>query len=213
MLIICLLEKYVRSTKKQLLIVSALWLSTIMLWVFDTPMKLGQLFSQYLLVFMIGFWIKKLGIYEKIMNFKMAFLVIPLIAFFAVDFSGLFSYSNKFATFEGMLYINARIIIFSLALVLLSLLLLKKIKIQQSSFIKKIASMSAFIYLTEPFISFLLLTYLFADDAVYFADGTEFYLFQVTRVVVLLVLLPLAFIGGKKLIQKRASAQPTVLPR
>ena len=109
MLILCLLEKYAKSTKIQLLIVSVLWLSTIFFWVYNTPMELGQLFSQYLLVFTFGFWINKLKIYERIMNFKMASIAVPsfaslsLVAFFSADFSDLFTFNNAVDTFKTLL--------------------------------------------------------------------------------------------------------------
>ena len=213
MLILCLLEKYVKSTRIQLLTVSLLWLSTILLTVFNTPMRLGELFSQYLLVFVFGFWINKLKIYERIMNFKMTFFAVPLVAFFSADFSGLFNFNNAAEAFQKLLYLDFRSIIFSLVLVLLFLLFLRKIKIQQTGFIKLIASMSIIIYLSEPLISFALLNYVFGQTAIVFADGAQFYFYQVTRVVVLLGLLPLGFILGRRLYQKRGSPQFAALRR
>ena len=73
--------------------------------------------------------------------------------------------------------------------------------------------MSVIIYLVEPFISYVLLNYVFGQTAIVFADGALFYLYQVTRVVVLLGLLPLGFIVGRRLYQKRGSAQFAALRR
>jgi hypothetical protein len=213
MLVFCLLEKYVKNTKIQLILVLVLWFSTILLWVFDTPIRLGELFNEFLLVFMFGFFVNKLKMYQKIMRYKMVFFAIPLVAFFSVNFSNLFTYNNQVEALKALLYFNVRIIVFSLPLVLLALLFLKKVKIHENGFIKFVASKSAFIYLSEPFISYVILRVVFGQSEIYFADNLLFYIYQVTRVVVLLVLLPLVFMAGKKLYQKRASAHFTALSR
>jgi fucose 4-O-acetylase-like acetyltransferase len=208
MLIICLLEKYVESTKIQLFTISILWLSTMLLWVFDSPLKLGSLFSQFLLVFIFGFFVNKFKIYDRIMNFKMAFIAIPLVAFFSTDLSGFFSYNNEVETLKAMLYFNVRSIILTLGLVLLTLLFLRKIKVPKNGFALKIATRSSFIYLSEPFISFVILTYIFGQpDSLLFANGAEFYIYQAVRIVVLIVMVPLGFMAWKKIQQKRAPPQ------
>ena len=134
------------------------------------------------------------------MNFKMAALVIPLVIFFSFDFSGLFTYANVVAGFESQLYFNVRSIVLTLGLVLLALLFLRKMKVPKNGFAKKIATRSAFIYLLEPFISYLILTYIFgASDSFFLDGGTEFYAYQAVRVVVLLFGLPLVFIAVEKI--------------
>ena len=213
MLILCLLEKYVKSIRTQLLMVSLLWLSTILLWVYDSPLRLGQLFSQFLFVFMFGFWVNKLKIYEKIMSYKTAFFALPLVVFFSVDFSGLFTYNNQIEALKGLLYTNFRIIILTLGLVLLSLLFLRKIRIPKNGFVKRVASKSIFIYLGEPVITFVMVILFFGRTEIYLAEGALFWIYQVVRVVVLLVLLPLALIAIKTLYQKKTSAKPVAMPR
>jgi hypothetical protein len=210
MLIVCLLEKYVKTMKLQLFIVSVLWLSTILLWVYNTPMRLGQLFSEFLLVFVVGFWVNKLKIYTKIISFKMAYFAVPSVALFAFNFSSLFNYGNAVSAFMAYTYSFSRIIIFSLALVLLTLLFLRKTKVKQNSFIKLIASKSAYIYLAEPLISYAILRLVIGQPDIFVANGADFYIYLITRIVVLLVLLPLGFMAGTKLYQKRASAKLTV---
>ena len=94
------------------------------------------------------------------------------------------------------------------------LLFLRKIKIPKNGFAKQIASRSAFIYLAEPLISYIILTYMFMKpDTFIFINGTEFYIYNAVRVVVLLVLVPLGFMALKKLYQKRVSPQVAALPR
>jgi hypothetical protein len=199
MLIICLMEKYVKNIKIQVLAVSLVWLCTLALWVFDSPFRLGQLFSQFLLVFTFGFFLNKFRVYDKIMSFKMAALVVPLVVLFSFDFSGLFSYSNLLDSFQAQLYFNIRSIVLTLGLVLLTLLFLRKIGVPKNGFAKKVAMKSAFIYLSEPFISFLILTFIFgASDSVVFDGGVGFIAYQAVRVAVLLFGVPLAFMAWNK---------------
>jgi hypothetical protein len=215
MLIICLIEKYFKNLKIQVLAVSLVWLSTVTLWVYDSPFRLGQLFSQFLLVFIFGFYVSKFKIYDRIMNFKMAALVIPLVIFFSFNFSGLFTYANVVSGFESQLYFNIRSIVLTLGLVLLALLFLRKIKVPKNGFAKQIATRSAFIYLLEPFISYLILTYIFgASDSFILDGGIEFYAYQAVRVAVLLFGVPLVFIAYRKYHKSKSSVQvaAAVLP-
>jgi hypothetical protein len=215
MLVICLIEKYFKDLKIQVLAVSLVWLSTLTLWVYDSPFRLGQLFSQFLLVFIFGFYVSKFKIYDRIMNFKMAALVIPLVIFFSFNFSGLFSYANVVSGFESQLYFNIRSIVLTLGLVLLALLFLRKIKVPKNGFAKQIATRSAFIYLLEPFISYLILTYIFgASDSFFLDGGIEFYAYQAVRVAVLLFGVPLVFIAYRKYQKTKSSVQvaAAVLP-
>lgn len=210
MLIICLLEKYVKTTKIQVLIISAIWLSTILLWVYDSPLRLGLLFSQFLPVFVLGFFISKFKLYEKIMTYKMALFAIPLVLLFSVDLSSFFNYNSELEAFKALLYFTGRSIILTTGLVLLTLLFLRKIGIPQNGFAKQVARRSAYIYLLEPVISFIILTYVFMKpDNLFFADGIEFYIYQAVRIVVLLVIVPLGFMGFRKIYPKRTPSQVT----
>ncbi|MCW3995237.1 MAG: acyltransferase [Candidatus Bathyarchaeota archaeon] len=47
MFIICLIEKYVKGIKIQLALASIIWIVTILLFVYDSPFRLGELFSQF----------------------------------------------------------------------------------------------------------------------------------------------------------------------
>ncbi len=208
MLIICLLEKYVKSTRAQVAVVSAVWLCNIFLWVFNSPLRLGALFTQFLLVFVFGFYVNKFHLYDRMMTYKMAVVAVPLVAFFSFDFLNYFTFDVTWLEdFEANLYFNARSIILTLGLVLLVLLFLRKVKVPKNGFAKKIASKSAFIYLSEPFISFLILAYGFGLPDAFLADGPVFYLYQAVRTVALLVGVPLAFMAWKKISQRREAAQ------
>ncbi|MCW4045180.1 MAG: acyltransferase [Candidatus Bathyarchaeota archaeon] len=215
MLIICSVEKYVKSLKAQLLIVSLVWLTTILLWVFASPLRLGELFSQFLIVFLVGFYVNKLNMYERIMNYKTAFLSILLVAVFSFDFSEFFNYSNPAEAFKASLYLDTRIIMLTMGLVLIMLLFFRKAGVGKNGFIKEISSRSAFIYLSEPFLSFLILSYLFnKPDNVLFTDGAEFYLYQVVRVLVFFVLIPFTGMALKKAYEKRNAANSrTIKPQ
>lgn len=96
---------------------------------------------------------------------------------------------------------------------LLVLLFLRKVKVPKNGFAKKIASRSAFIHLSEPFISFVILAYGFGLPDAFLAGDAVFYLYQAVRTVVLLMGVPLAFMAWKKLVQKRVPVQAAVLPK
>ncbi len=212
MLVFCILEKYVKDPKMQVALTSLIWVSTMLLWVFDSPFKLGQLFSQFVLVFMFGFWVNKFGVYEKIMSYKTAFVTIPLAVFFSFDLSGMFSFDSQIASLEALLYSNGRIILLTLSSVLLALLFLRKIRIPKNGFVKYVASRSAFIYLSEPFVSFLILSLVFWRTEVYFADGAFFWIYQTVRVAVMLVLLPFMYRAIKTFYKNKTSAKSIVKP-
>ena len=195
MVITCALERYIQSTKKQILVIAALLLGTALLWAFNTPLRLDGLFNQYLLVFMFGFYISKFRLYEKLMTYKTALAAIPIVAFFALDFSGIFNYNTPLNAFSAHIYFNARSIALTMSLVLLTLMALRKVKIPVNGFAKQIADHSAFIYLSEPFISFVILTYVFGQGESFFASGPLFYLYQATRIIVLLVVMPFALLA------------------
>jgi len=202
MLIFCFLEKYVKNVKTQVLLVSVLWFATILAWVCGASMKPDQLFSQYFLVFMIGVWFNKLGMYEKVMNFKTAVVTVPLVALFALDFSSLFTFNNATETLKALLYSNGRSIILSLSAILLLLLLLRKMRFPRNRFVELIATTSIFIYLLDPFFSFILSDYVFGQTTIYFADGAIFYLYQIARIFILFVLWPPAIKAIRSYIKK-----------
>ncbi len=199
MVITCVLERYVKSTKIQLLTISALLLGTSLLWIYEAPLRIDALFNQYLLVFVFGFYISKFGLYEKLMNYKMALVATPIVALFIVDFSGVFNYNTAFNALIANIYFNCRSVALTMGLVFLALLALRKIKIPVNGFAKQIADHSAFIYLSEPFISFIILTYVFGQGETFFVGGPMFYLYQGVRIIVLLVAMPMAFIAWQYL--------------
>jgi hypothetical protein len=191
MFIFCLLEKYVKNIKFQVLIVSSIWILSILAWVFNSPFKLGMEFSEYLLVFTVGFWINKLKVYEKVMNLKTASLIVPSFALFSFDLSYVFNWSTPLESFKSLLYFNGRIFVLGICAVFMVLLILRKITIPGNNYVRLIASASIFVYLTEPFFSYLLTTYVFGVPMVNLGTGT-FYVYQTLRIGLLLVLLPVA---------------------
>lgn len=193
MAITCVLEKYVKSTKKQLIIISAVAIITALLWVYNSPLRFDSLFSQYLLVFVFGFYVSKLNLYEKLMTYKTAFFAIPTAIFFSFDLSGLFNYNTTLNALQAQFYFNCRSIMLTLSLVLLTLMILRKIQIPVHGLGKQIVDRSAFIYLSEPFISFVILTYVFGRIESFAVNDIMFYIYQVARIVALLVIVPLGF--------------------
>lgn len=205
MLIFCFAQKYVKNTKIRILIVSLFWFFTILAWVYDMPMKLGQVFSQYFIVFMIGAWVNEFKMYERVMNFKVAYVAFPLIALFLPNLSNLFTSNNAAETLKFLVYSNGRSIILSLSAIVLVLLLMRKLVVPRNRFVELIAATSVLIYLMEPFCSYILRSFIFGESTIYFASGAEFYLYQTTRIAVLLVLLPLTVKAARIIFQKRLS--------
>jgi hypothetical protein len=185
------LEKYVKNARYQVLIVAFVWLCTVLAWVYDMPMKLGIGFSQYLLVFTVGFWLNKLKMYEKFMSFKVAFVAAPLAALFSIDLSGFFNTNSAGGTLVSLLYFNLRSVVLSICVILLVLLFLRKLHFPAYNYVELIAKSSIFIYLSEPFFSYILRKFVFGQNTIYFAAGADFYLYLVIRVAILFVLLPL----------------------
>ncbi len=194
MVITCAFERYVKSTKRQLLGITALLACTAILWLYETPLKLDSLFSQYLLVFVFGFYVSKFALYEKMVNPKMAFLAVPLVTFFAFDFSGYFNYNTILNAFQAQLYFNCRSVLLTMGMVILALIALRRVKMPVHGLAKQISDHSALIYLYEPFVSFLILNYGFGQGQIYFADSLTFYLYQATRIGVLLIAIPCGFL-------------------
>jgi len=192
MLIFCLLEKYVKNARVQVLVVLVVWFLTILAWAFDTELRLGLLFTQYFLVFMIGVWMNKLELYGKVINFKTALVTIPLIILFSLDFSNLLTFNTATETLTALLYSNGRSIILSLSAILLVLFVMQKLRLSRNHFVELIAGTSIFIYLLDPFFAYLLSNYVFGEPTMFLSAGTNFYLYLTARIVVVLVLLPFA---------------------
>jgi hypothetical protein len=182
-----------------------MWLCSILAWVFDTPMKLGQVFSQYFLVFMIGVWFNEFRMYERVMTYKAAYVTAPLATLFLPDFSDLLTASSTTDTLAFLVYSHGRSIVLSLSAILLVLLLLRKLVFPRNRFVELIAATSVLIYLMEPFCSYILRNYVFGQTTIYFASGEAFYLYQIARVTVLLILLPFVAKVAKNIYQKRLS--------
>ncbi|NLE05161.1 MAG: acyltransferase [Crenarchaeota archaeon] len=196
MTITCFLEKYIKSTKKQILSISTLLIATTLLWLYNSPLMLDSLFSQYLLVFVFGFYISKFKIYEKMMNsYKTTLIAAPLALFFAADLSSLFNCNTVFSALQSQLYFNCRSIILTLSLVILALQIIRRIKIPVTGLGKQIADHSAVIYLSEPFISFVILTYIFGQPQSFHVGSLMFYLYQAVRIGILLIIIPSGFMA------------------
>jgi hypothetical protein len=197
MVITCLLEKYVRRTRIQLLAITALLAVTTFLWIHGSPLRLDSLFNQYLLVFVFGFYISKFGLYNKLMTYRTVLVAVPTVALFSIDLSSFLNYNTTLNALVAQTYFNCRSIMLTMSLVLLALYALRTVKLPVNGFAKQIADHSAFIYLSEPFVSFIILTYVFGQGENFFAGGLTFYLYQATRLVVLLGVIPLTFIAWK----------------
>jgi fucose 4-O-acetylase-like acetyltransferase len=195
MVITCLLEKYVHNTKIQLLAISILLAVTTILWIHGSPLRLDGLFNQYLLVFVFGFYISKFKLYDRLMTYKTAIVALPIVIFFSIDLSAFFNYNTILDAFAAQFYFNCRSILLTLSLVLLTLMVLRKVKLPTNGFVKQISDHSALIYLSEPLISFLILTYVFGQGEAFFAGGISFLLYQASRILVMLVIIPCAFVA------------------
>jgi hypothetical protein len=121
MLVFCVLETYIKSGKIQLLIVSVLWVGAILAWVYSSPLKLGLLFTQYFFVFMIGSWLNKAKMYDRIITAKTALVAVPFIVFFSLDLSAYFTLNNSVETLKYLLYFNGRTMMLGLSVVFLVL--------------------------------------------------------------------------------------------
>ena len=188
----CFVEKYVTNSKLQVLLVSALWFCTILAWVYDTELKLGQVFSQYFLVFMVGFWINKFDMYEKVTRFRAASVMVPIVVLFSLDLSTFFTLDTTTEALKYLLYSNGRSIIFSLSAVLLVLLILRRMKIPRNRFVEWIATISILIYFMDPFFGYTISNYIFGQPVIYFAAGAEFWFYILVRIAVLFLVLPFA---------------------
>ena len=191
MLILCFLEKYIENAKYQVFAVSVLWLCTILAWVFYLPERLGLLFSQYFLVFMIGFWLNKLKLYDRIVNFRTAYIAIPLIAVFSFNFSNIFTLNNPVNTLNYLLYYTGRSMLLSLSVILLVLLLLRKINVPRNHFVELITELSIFIYLLDPFLAYIVMFYIFGQSTINYFASPVFYIYQAIRVAVLFAVFPI----------------------
>ena len=191
MLIACLLEQHFKNVKVQVITISAMWLLSLLAWVYNSPLKLDWNFSQYFLVFMIGFWLSKSGKYESVLKPKMALVIAPIFAFFSLNLSNLFAFSSALETTKYLLYFHGRSILLSLSAILLVLILLKKLKAPHNQFIKMVAETSLFIYLLEPLLSTALGYWVFSSSMLYSVNGLAFYPYQIMRISFLFFLIPI----------------------
>jgi surface polysaccharide O-acyltransferase-like enzyme len=160
--IFCLLEKYVKNTKIQVSVVLALWFLNLAAWVFDNPstltlasFKLGLVFNQFFLVFMFGFWLNKFNLYARLVRFKSAVLAVPIFIIFWFDISSMLNFNSYLNSLESYLYFNVRSMILGLSVIFIFLALAKG-RVSSSRIVESIAKVSILIYLTEPFVSYLL---------------------------------------------------------
>jgi hypothetical protein len=193
MFIFCILEKYVTNPKWQILAAMLVWFLSLLAWVFDIPFKLGLVFSQYFLIFMIGIWVNKFKKYESLMRFRNLVVLVPLAALFSINLTGFFQVTTAPETLMYLVYTNVRSIVFSLSLILLVLLLLRKIGIPKKGYIELIAEISIFIYLTEPFLNFLLKTYIFGQPSTTFGVSDYLWIDFIIRGAIMFGLMPLVY--------------------
>jgi surface polysaccharide O-acyltransferase-like enzyme len=208
-LIFCLLEKYVKNPKVQVTLGFLIWFISVLGWVFDFSysgafevyahdLKLGIVFSQFFLVFMFGFWLNKFCLYERLVRFKILFLAIPLFVLFWFDFSSTISFSSPLSSLEHYLYFNIRSMILGLSVIFIFLTLVKG-RLSANKVIESIAKVSLLIYLSEPFVSYLLRNLIFGGQLhIYFSDTDHFILYQAVRIAFLFGLLPLLYVAAKK---------------
>ena len=199
MIIFCLVEKYVPNPKWQVLLISSLWFFTIFSWVVDSTLKLGQVFSQYFLIFIVGFWLNKFSIYEKVTKLRIGLIMVPLVALFTIDLSNFFNFNTTTEALKYLLYSNGRSIIFSLSTVLLVLIILRRLNVPNNRFVKWIATISILIYFIDPFFNYLISNYVFGQPVIYFAVGLEFWFYILFRIGALFVMLPITVKVFKKL--------------
>ncbi len=186
------LEKYVKNVKAQILLVSFLWVLGILGWVVDAPWKLGWAFSQYLLVFMTGFWLNKCDACDKIVKSNALVIVFMFtIIFFSVNLSYFFVSNNLIEILKYQLYVNTRTFALSLSVIFLAAHFIRT-RVRGNRFITLIAKQSLLIYLVEPLVSTFASNYIFNKPTLYAVTGLEFYSFQLVRFALLFILLPLA---------------------
>jgi hypothetical protein len=197
MLIFCLLEKYVKNPKLQVTLGLVVWFLSILGWVFDASFKLGLVFSQFFLVFMFGFWLSKFSLYDKIFRARYAVLAIPAFVFFWFDFSNLLNFNTLQNSLVNYFYFNVRITTLGLSTIFLFLLILKN-RVSSNRVVESIAKVSIIIYLTEPFLSYLLRDFIFSGQRIIESKTSEFIIYQALRIALLFGLLPLLYMAAKK---------------
>jgi hypothetical protein len=199
LIIFCLLEKYVKNPKIQVGAVIAIWFLDILTWVFDAPFKTDIRFSQYILVFMFGYFINKLKIYPKIVNLKAAVLAVPVLLLFSFDITSMFNTGNLFGNLGGNIYFSLRSVALGLSVIIISLFLMRKGKLSSNRLIDSIAKLSIIIYLSEAFVSYLLRTLFFGGQLeILLSNMTQFIAYEAVRFVILFLLFPLVYILIKK---------------
>lgn len=205
MILFSFIEKYISNSKAQFILIITFWLSSILMWTFNISLKLGQVFSQYFLIFIFGFWLNKFSRYEKITKINISIVLIPLVILFSIDFSNFFSFETAVETLKYLLYSNGRSVIFSLSTILLVLILLRKIKIPQNRYVEWIARISILIYFFEPFFSYFISNYIFMKPIINFDDGVVFWYFIFMRFTVLFLILPVILKIINNLLSKNQS--------
>jgi fucose 4-O-acetylase-like acetyltransferase len=209
MFLFCFIEKYVQKPKLQIFISILMWFCSILTWTYGIDLKFGMVFTQYFLIFMAGSWLNKYGTYEKIMNYKTAAITVPVALFFSMNLSGFITCSNTIETIKYLLYYNGRSILFSVSTVFLALLVFRKLNISNNRFSELIASSSIFIYFLEPFFSYIIRLFIFGQPAIYFTDGTTFYVYLIIRIIALFLVLPLAVYAIRLKLNKKSLQKGT----
>ncbi len=203
--IFCLIEKYVKNLKIQVSIVLLLWILNLLAWVFDNPaqftwasFKLGLVFNQFFLVFMLGFWLRKFGLYERLLGVKTALIAVPLFAIFWFDISHLLAFKNFLESLTFYLYFNVRSMILALSVIFVFLAIVKG-RLHSNTIIESIAKVSILIYLSEPFISYLLRSLIFGGELhIYLSETDDFIIYQGLRIFILFGVYPLIYLVFKK---------------
>jgi len=191
MIIFCFVEKYVPNPKWQVLLISSLWFFTIFSWVVDLTLRLGQVFSQYFLIFIVGFWLNKFSLYEKVTKLRIGLIMVPLVALFSIDLSNFFNFNTTTEALKYLLYSNGRSIIFSLSTVILVLIILKRLNVPNNRFVEWIATISILVYFMDPLFNYLISNYVFGQPVIYFVEGLEFWFYILFRIGALFVMLPI----------------------
>jgi hypothetical protein len=203
--IFCLLEKYVKNTKIQVFVALLLWFLNLFAWIFDDPskfslasFKLGLVFNQFFLIFMLGYWLSKFNLYERVVRLRTAPLAVFLFVLFWFDISSTFSFTGVFNSLAHFLLFSVRSMVLGLSVIFIFLAIAKG-RVHSNILIESTAKVSILIYLSEPFISYLLRNLIFSGQLhIYISNTDDFILYQVLRIAILFGVYPLLYIKGKK---------------
>jgi hypothetical protein len=193
----CILEKYVKNPKTQAITVLAIWLLSILSWVFDAPFKLDIRFSQYILVFMFGFWLNKFNIFQKIAGHKIAVATVPFFVLFLFDAPSFFNTSNLLSSLGYYIYFNVRSIALSLSIIII--LFSYRDRFTSNKLIDSIAKISILIYLSEAFVSYVIRNQFFNGQLDILVSNTpQFISYEAARVCILFLFFPLIYVLVRK---------------